>query len=1203
MVGLNFSGIMDKAKHTVTVDQPGCLVTIAAPTGSGKTYGIIQYVSQKIVETNDERFFFATVNKANLKTDKFCQQLAAEYVKKNGPFHSVDEKNWYLQRQVAILYPLEETVERLIGAPLPNEVLPQEAQEVMKQLKFYCGRYRNQPEKQSMAGINDFQNLKNAYRDIKTLLLKILAKELQLLLPLTREGKRKIVAYVGEDKTSLAHYLNQYFPEINLSQRRLILLSWAKFIRTYLDFYSNKSIEISSPKCLSQATVILDEIDDMKVQYLEKIIGDAVKVPVDFLSLFREIKTGLNNLQKDRPGDVMSLMRQNQEFAKLKNSANRLAKRYQLTEDYKTVGEQATTNFIFNLAGMTLTSSDPWWSHQDDLEKRVVLSHRKTSTDLQFYRMIQTVSQFFNQLVHQLVKWATTYQRQVNQNRSENADQLSLEDALSTICDCLWLSQEAKRLVIDLYQRLNMGHSKKTKPISIEQSNKSGYYLQRQGLQLISLTDSDAHLNRTKISAAFVQETPEKFLIRLAQRGIVVGMSATVDVPTVISNFDFWFIHEQLGERLVDGLADLSPAIQEQFDVSQRCRERGVKTSVIEVSKNQVSQENGYMLNLIHKYKPDFKPNEQQVPIMRKLEGLVEKKMTLVSSKYFQQEQSKTGDYVQKRYFDLFESIIYFLITPEMTSFLGLQSILPKAQQDLDEIDMSQSFVDQAFRLLSQLFCTTEKNLPQLRMIAKKLSAEHLSIKEQVQEALTLPEKAQTRVYMLSAYATLGVGQNLQHDIGQLEASRVIDIAPSDAAPDDQRRKKVDIAGIYLGQITHVLTQIPVPATDQNKKVYIQAYYEMLSLADNDEIDLLEIKRYVVKRSSGRPTEQFSQTKSYIGACTRLILQALGRSDRSFNKMPQMTVILGERIRECFYPVRMKDYQLGPLAQAIVADQKNAEDQQSAMAKIRVERWRNRTLETQRSIGSMLGHLQDNVQIAERFRRYRETLLKMPTPTLAQYRAHEFNPEFAYLTCQESVYRVRRSGETFDFDSEGHGNEEISALSSGLLTMLKYPGMRAYFLANDWAVTWEHQGFMMNPVQFDSYKGILGEVAGRFIIEQRWHVNLQPLSEENNELFDYQTAGSVYLDFKNWQQPHDQDARAERRHVQEKLNQIKSFQPPKKRRVLVINLIKSAMKQDLVVRETKNGRIMEVPQLIDQNGKFALTAEQKRRVGEFLNGR
>ncbi|TGD18653.1 hypothetical protein [Levilactobacillus suantsaiihabitans] len=1202
MSGLDFSGIMGKAQRSLTVKQPGCLVTVAAPTGSGKTYGVIRYVSKRIVGTTDMRFFFVTVNKANLKIDKFYQKLEEEYIEKNGPFSSEDEKKWYLHRQVAILYPLEETVERLIEVPMPVEVPTQEAQEVVEQLKVYYGRYHSQPKKQSVAGRNDFQNLKNAYQDTKNLLLKALAKELQLDFPLTQREKREIVAYVNEDETSLAHYLNQYFPEINLAQRRLVLLSWAKFIRTYLDFYNNKSIEISSPECLGQAIVILDEIDDMKKQYLDKIIDDAIKVPIDFLSFFREIKTGLNNLQKNRPEDVMRLMRQNQKFAKLKNSANRLAKKYKLTEDYKTVGEKTTTNFIFNLAGMTLTSSRPWWSHQDDLEKRVVLSHQKAPTDLKFYQMIQTVSQFFNHFVHQSVEWAMTYQQQVNKNRSKNADQLSLEDALSTICDCLWLSQGAKQLVIDLYQRLNLGYSKKVQPISIKRSSESGYYLQRQGLQLISLADSDAHLNRTKISAAFVQETPEKFLIRLARRGIVLGMSATVDVPTVISNFDFRFIREQLGDHLIDGLANLPTESQKQFDVSQRCRERGVKINVIEVSKNKVSSENGYMLSLIHKYRPDFNPDEQQIPVMQKLEELVEKKMSLVSS-YSQQDKSKSVDYIQKRYFDLFESIIYFLVTPEMTSFLGLQSILPKAKQEIDEIDMSQTFIDQVFHLLSQLFCTAEKHLPQLKMIAKKLSSEHLSIKEQIREALELPEKSQTRVYLLSAYATLGVGQNLQHDIGQLEASRVVDIAPSDADPNDSRRKKVDIAGIYLGRITHVLTQIPDLATDDNKKVWIRAYYEMLSLADSGEISLMEIKKHMINKSLGRPNKQFSQTSSYTGACTRSILQALGRLDRSFNKMPQITVILGDRIRDVFDPVRMKDYQLGPLAQAIMVNQKDAEDEQSVMENVRLERWCNRTLETQQCVASMLGHLQDDARIADHFRQYRRTLLEMPTPTLEQYRVHELDPEFAYLACRESAYHIHRLGETFEFGIEKQGNEEISALSSGLLTILKYPGMRDYFMANGWAIAWVNHGFMMNPVQFDSYKGILGEVAGRFIVERRWHVNLQPLSEENNELFDYQTSGQIYIDFKNWRQPHDQNVQAARNHVQGKLDKVRSPQPLKKRRVLVINLIRPAMRQDLAVRMTEDGRIMEIPQLIDQDGSFALTAEQERMVGVFLNGR
>jgi len=163
--------------------------------------------------------------------------------------------------------------------------------------------------------------------------------------------------------------------------------------------------------------------------------------------------------------------------------------------------------------------------------------------------------------------------------------------------------------------------------------------------------------------------------------------------------------------------------------------------------------------------------------------------------------------------------------------------------------------------------------------------------------------------------------------------------------------------------------------------------------------------------------------------------------------------------------------------------------------------------------------------------------------------------------------------------------------------------MQDYFDSQGWATTWEKTGVIVNPVQFDNYLGILGEVAGKFILEDRWAVKLRTLPAGNHELFDFQTADHVYLDFKNWRHPHDQSAIAERKHVQDKLDRLTDVQERHSKRVLIVNLIETAGTQKFVPKITRNGQIMEVPQLLDAQGKFALTPEQEKMMGDFLNGR
>ncbi|WP_125762742.1 hypothetical protein [Levilactobacillus mulengensis] len=1203
MTGLDFSAIFGKAQRLTTADDPGCLVTVPAPTGSGKTYGIIHYISQTVVNTTDRRFFFVTVKKNNLHIADFRAAVAHEFEQKNGPFKTSAAREAYLNRTIAVLHALEEITGEVITSQFPAELSASEkVKQALGNLQTYHERYNQQPEKQSLAGRNDFQNLKLAYTTFKREVIKILRRTLMLSDPLTKADKVTLEEYVNADETDLAHYLNQYFPEINLKKYQLVLLTWAKFVRTFPSFYSQRSIPVTATSCLGNATVILDEVDEMKSQLVDKIIDDATKVPLDFLSLFREIRSGVNNLQKKRPEDVMSVLRQRGKFGQLKKRVNHLAAQYELTEDYKTIDAMTTTNFIFNLDSLTISSSHGWWSHRDLPGRRVVLSGQRVVTnDLKFYQMIQRMSQFFSSFIHLLVEWAGKYCQQVNAQRLVIENQLELEDAIATICDCLWLSVDSKKLVLGMYHQAPLKYRKTVKPTT---DGQCGRYLQRNGLQLIALTDSDAHLNRTKISAALVQETPEKFLIHLAKRGVVVGMSATVKVDTVINNFDFNFIREQLGDRLIDGLADLPISVQKQFDTSQRCRANGAKVIVKETAKVQVSAESGEcMRQLIHELCPEVALGPEQLGQLRTLEMLVKQKMREIYSTYPSKGERQLVSFVQQRYLDLFMSFICFLGFSDKTTFLGLQSVLPKVKGEENEIQMSLNFVTQVFKLLSQLLCTDEPHQPQLRPIAKKFTTDEQLVDDQITAALKLPSKEETRVYLLSSYATLGVGQNLQHNIGTLEAGKTVDISPADANSNDPRRQMVDLAGIYLGRVTNIFTLVPQVATEKSKAQWIRACYELLSLADNSEVSLLDISKYAKKQSLGIPAKQFRNTISYVGAHTQVILQALGRMDRSFNKLPETLVILGADVRNYFNVSMLADYQLGPEAQAIRNLQREAADSVQTSEKIQFERWSNRTLETQHAVNEMAGQLQKDTKTANRYQDFREHLLCQPTPTFDQYHQWEKKPEGAYLDSEVSQYQVARSGENFTFGTDSRGTEEVSAETAGLPTLLKYPGMQAYFDSQGWATTWEKTGFIVNPVQFDNYLGILGEVAGKFILEDRWSVKLRTLSADNHELFDFQTADHVYLDFKNWRHPHNQSAIAERRHVQDKLNRLTDAQELHSRRVLIVNLIETTGTQKFVPKITRNGQIMEVPQLLDAQGKFALTPEQEKMMGDFLNGR
>lgn len=65
--------------------------------------------------------------------------------------------------------------------------------------------------------------------------------------------------------------------------------------------------------------------------------------------------------------------------------------------------------------------------------------------------------------------------------------------------------------------------------------------------------------------------------------------------------------------------------------------------------------------------------------IIRQLDAALEKKANAVKNN--EQEGGSGKDYFKQRYIALFDSFVVFLTDPMLTSFLGLQSLLPGKEQ------------------------------------------------------------------------------------------------------------------------------------------------------------------------------------------------------------------------------------------------------------------------------------------------------------------------------------------------------------------------------------------------------------------------------------------------------------------------------------------------------------------------------------------
>ena len=153
----------------------------------------------------------------------------------------------------------------------------------------------------------------------------------------------------------------------------------------------------------------------------------------------------------------------------------------------------------------------------------------------------------------------------------------------------------------------------------------------------------------------------------------------------------------------------------------------------------------------------------------------------------------------------------------------------------------------------------------------------------------------------------------------------------------------------------------------------------------------------------------------------------------------------------------------------------------------------------------------------------------------------------------------------------------MSEEESGLPAILKYKGMAEHFKEQEYASEFKENLYMMSPVLFHNiYKGALGEVAGKFILENERKIMLNPITEPDKfEFFDYEMKPSIYVDFKNWKFTYLKDKEEIHKEIIRKLDAIDG------KRAYIINVIGS---EEFDCHTSYDGRIVEISGLIDKNG-------------------
>ena len=925
-------------------------------------------------------------------------------------------------------------------------------------------------------------------------------------------------------------WVSELYPSIYTHKRKVFFMSADKFVMRN-DTIIGKSNTIYDSPIVKDAVIFIDEFDSTRNQILSRLIQNSGRRRIDLVDMILKIHGGLSG--DDLPskvfiqhGTIRGDLKKDNEFVekcfKKTIGKHHLDKIIKADADY-----QKGKAFIFTSETKYMVS---------DVNDSVVLEFRKDENRniLRFFNgdrklnsklfyTLDDVDYCIDKFCRYISKMAVNYQR------NERDQTLSYEDCVLTILDVHGIGDGTPSYRGSLLERILLGTSSSENRIEgVDGSvytNGFGYYVMR---------DESSNNERTAIELLSYPVSAERILLKVCEQALVFGMSATAGLRTVLGNYDLDYIRSRLGDRFLPPVEG-DERMAEQIFASRSGYDRDRIRVAAVSSRGDCGYSDGLWAEVI--------PEE--------LMGTVADRLDIVDD-----------DYDKERYLQVCKAFAAFLDDPDAHAGLCFCNKHPADGDRAFDRSMLKLLlsaiiagkgdrVPDDFRYESSVFYLKGDGYD----TNKKTILEHLA--------------SGRKGFVVTTYNTVGAGQNLQFGIPNgAEALNVSDYEDSG---------EMDFDFIYLQKPTHLVS---VPEFPEDEEAKAMAISQISYLLQNGEITEKEAKDGIsavlsfdiegMRAVSGIAR----QSRSAKRFATGRVIQAVGRICRTNMKNVRTTILYDEGLSELI-DEPLEDYgvvnvETEQLIMQVSAGVKASRDEQS-FADMGVHRSHNaaRVIDELKSAWTE-DHIRDYTLL-------REDILRNPSADVLNNTVYQMYMEVPAPT---DHYFVRYKGEFKDlrisFDGRMPGCHEVSARSVRLPEILSVPGMREHFERNGYATDISPGRYIITPVAAKNlWMGMLGEVAGRFILE-RHGIRIEDLDRKYFERFDCQISPDVAIDFKHWSSERFTSKEEQIAKIVGKMNDSKHGT------VYVINVLLPEGKSRDCIREKRDGRtIVTVPWLYD----------------------
>ena len=960
------------------------------------------------------------------------------------------------------------------------------------------------------------------------------------------------------------HWLGELWPAVYTKEAKVLLMTTSKLFYNH-DTLLDSPIAIDRADWAKGSLVFLDEFDSVKKDSLKAIVNEAADARADLPKLVRSLyhSVSLETLPRYLSSfyDSISLEKKIvRRVERLVDILDELNEKIQL--DYLYKADQGVIKslglFMYDGSRQTTNIGKQFYAYTDrDRKQNVIVSNydknrqpRTLAADAGKMRGAITYAEL---LIAEVVKDITIDSRRTLRptidprlaRRPDSTSIIKRDDLIRSCLEAFGINDpDGRRLMLNDIKNIvckgTYGHS----------TYVSGPSFYEQNFGLLAVEDSDSHAFSTHIYAYTMASSPEVRLRDFMEESLVIGLSATAMIDSPLCNYDLQWLREQRPD-LIKCLPKSDVRLLEEAHERHTVGYKNMELSVIPIKIKSSVDDSCYF---------EAKSLVNRTALVDKVINLFGEASAIGSA--------KNNAYAIRRYTKVGKAFRYFLENISQGVFVCTTSISPS-----NKAPGESSFRIDTLRSLFRLIMRDVKAAETGTLI--RFVDNSVDFQNKYDAMVSELSAESPRMFICAAYGSLATGVNLQYPNFGMKT-----VQSSPYVFDD----KVDLVGVYLDRVTNVAPSSNRISEQSHAADLLTNAFELREMAWRGDLSVDQMDTGIRQLLANSDIPIKMVDKSCVkAASTQIIAQMVGRMCRTANKAPHIHILYDFDLVDTVDPLAMSNVLRSVETTRLL---ENIDEYAGIMPSSSgpLERMiASRALSTAGWLaGKTKRRFWSSADISS-WDELRNDCLRHPRPTSDELAGSVFASCYVRVSSSVNAYRFWERGDFSDIGISFDENDsidyphEVSAKAARLDILAKVPGVSGFFESNGWPIEWEPNELMMNPALFRNvYLGTIGEQVGKYIVERYIpNLRLDPIVDGYKfEKFDFVVSHSdVYLDFKHWRSP-DFSGEAYFEKIRKKMAAVGATH------AIVVNLVRDDNFRDKLC-EVDEGPILTVPYLID----------------------